>query len=150
MRAGEQSYRLYSCRCCARQVRICRRCDRGHQYCAAECARIRRGESLRRAAARYQSTYRGACRHAACQRVWRAQQAQKVTHHGSPEPVVAAIVAASSTTPAGIYADHAAVAPPVDRTAWPAARGGPRRARCCLCGRPLPRFARVGPLRGGP
>ncbi len=53
MRADEQSYRLYSCRRCAQQMRICRRCDRGNQYCAAECARIRRGESLRRAGARY-------------------------------------------------------------------------------------------------
>lgn len=149
MRAREESYRLYSCRRCAQQVRICRRCDRGHQYCAADCARVRRRESLRRAGARYQMSYRGASRHAARQRVWRARQMQKVTHHGSPEPVVAAIVAASSTTPTGHDADHAAVAPPWDRPAA-AGRGSPRRARCCFCGRRLPRFARVGPLRGGP
>ena len=30
MREGEESYRLCSCRRCARQVRICRRCDRGN------------------------------------------------------------------------------------------------------------------------
>ena len=54
MRAGEESYRLYSCGRCAQQVRICRGCDRGNQYCAGECARIRRRESLRRAGERYQ------------------------------------------------------------------------------------------------
>ena len=90
MRASEESYRLYSCRRCAQQVRICRRCDRGHQYCAGECARIRRGESLRRAAQRYQQSYRGACRHAARQRAWRVRHAQKVTHQGSLSTVVRA------------------------------------------------------------
>jgi phosphatidylserine/phosphatidylglycerophosphate/cardiolipin synthase-like enzyme len=51
MKAGEQSYRLYSCRRCAQQVRICRYCDRGNQYSAAECARLRRRESVLRAGA---------------------------------------------------------------------------------------------------
>ena len=72
MRASEQSYRLYSCGRCAQQVRICCECDRGNLYCAGECALIRRSESLRRAGARYQLSYRGACCHAARQRRWRA------------------------------------------------------------------------------
>lgn len=136
MRAGEDSYRLYSCRRCAQQVRICRRCDHGNQYCAADCARIRRRESLRRAGVRYQTSYRGASRHAARQRRWRARRTQEVTHHGSLPPVMAVIVAALSITPAGNDADHAPVAAPLPR--------------CCFCGRPLSRFARTGPLRGGP
>jgi hypothetical protein len=148
MRASEQSYRLYSCRRCAQQVRICRRCDRGHQYCAAECARIRRCESLRRAGARYQSGYRGACRHAARQRRWRARQAQKVTHHGSAPPVVASIVAVTPITPAPNDAEPFAGAPRCARHA--AQRAVAQRLRCCVCGRRLPRFARLGPLRGGP
>ena len=60
MQANEKTYRLYSCGRCANQVRICRDCDRGNLYCAGECAFIRRCESLRRAAERYQSSYRGA------------------------------------------------------------------------------------------
>jgi len=152
MGAGEDSYRLYSCRRCAQQVRICRRCDHGHQYCAGGCAQIRRGESLRRAGARYQSSYHGACRHAARQRVWRARQLQKVTHHGSAEPLVAVIVTATAIPTADHDAEPSvAVAPPAADTA---ARVGAFRfqspARCCFCGRWLSRFARVGPLRGGP
>ena len=148
MRTGEHSYRLYSCRCCARQVRICRRCDRGNQYCAGDCARIRRCESLRRAGARYQSGYRGACRHAARQRVWRARQIQKVTHQGSVEPVVAAIVTATVITPPPNDADPAVTR--FDRALRVVGGGGARRVRCCFCGRGLPRFVRLGPLRGGP
>ncbi len=142
MGASEDTYRLYSCRRCAQQVRICRRCDHGHQYCTGECARIRRRESLRRAAQRYQQSYRGACRHAARQRAWRTRCAQKVTHQGSLSRVAAPIVAATSTTIEGTYAESACARPlpPRDRA----------RPRCCFCGRRLARFARLGPLRGGP
>jgi hypothetical protein len=150
MRASEQSYRLYSCRRCAQQVRICRRCDRGHQYCGGECAPVRRRESLRRAGARYQLSYRGACRHAARQRVWRARQMQKVTHQGSPETVAAVIVAATSTTTTGNHADRTAVTPLPSATIRRAALRIQAPTRCRFCGRRLSRFARLGPLRGGP
>jgi hypothetical protein len=142
MRASEESYRLYSCRRCAQQVRICRRCDRGHQYCRGECARIRRRESLRRAAQRYQQSYRGACRHAARQQAWRTRRAQKVTHQGSISTVTALIVVPTSTTIEGTYADSACA------TALPQRDRAP--PHCCFCGRRLARFARLGPLRGGP
>ena len=155
MGAGEQTYRLYSCRRCAQQVRICRDCDRGNQYCAGECARMRRRESLRRAARRYQHSYRGACRHAARQRVWRGRHAQKVTHQGSPGTVVAVIVAPTSTTTQGSYADRASARAHRVGVArvparWPVHRRAPATARCCFCGCVLARFARLGPLRGGP
>ena len=78
----EPCYRLYNCRRCSALVRICRRCDHGNIYCAGECARIRRLESLRRAGARYQRSRRGAHRHAARQKRWRHCQRQKVTHQG--------------------------------------------------------------------
>jgi hypothetical protein len=146
MGAQEQSYRLYSCRRCARQVRICRHCDRGNQYCEGECAGIRRRESLRRAGSRYQLSYRGACCHAVRQRRWRERQQHKVTHHGSTEAGAAIIVVATVTTTAN-DADSVCVAvPAVPESAfhwWPP-------ACCCFCGRPLSRFARVDPLRGGP
>ena len=159
MRAGEETYRLYSCRRCAQQVRICRDCDRGNQYCAGECARMRRRESLRRASHRYQRSYRGASRHAARQRVWRERHAQKVTHQGSPGTVVALIVTPTSTTTQGSHADSASVAPPPHGRAQRAAalrvqarepvhRRVPATSRCCFCGCVLARFARFGPVRG--
>jgi hypothetical protein len=161
MRAGEETYRLYSCGRCAQQVRICRNCDRGNQYCAGECAWIRRRESLRRAGQRYQQGYRGASRHAARQRVWRGRHAQKVTHQGSQATVVALIVAPTSTLTQGTYADSASVVPPPHGRAHRAAaarvqargpvhRRAAARSRCCFCGCWLPRFVRLGPLRGGP
>lgn len=161
MTASETSYRLYSCGRCAQQVRICRDCDRGNRYCAGECAQIGRRESLRRAAERYQLGYRGACRHAARQARWRARQAQKVTHQGSLLTAVALIVRSISTTTEGTHADVAALEPPPHATGLECAE---RRAhaytavdytasaapRCCFCGRTLPRYARLGPLRAGP
>jgi len=83
MGANEKGYRLYSCRRCAKQVRICGGCDRGNRYCAEGCAQIRRRESRCRASERYQQSYRGALKHAARQRAWRWREQQKVTHQGS-------------------------------------------------------------------
>ncbi len=150
MRAGEETHRLYNCGRCAQQVRICRDCDRGNQYCAGDCARIRRRESLRRAARRYQDSYRGACRHAARQRVWRECRA-KVTHQGSLVGVDAAIVVSTSTTTTREdHVDIACVAALSGRIRWPLQRHAMAPARCCFCGRVLSRFTRLGPLRGGP
>lgn len=145
MSASEKTYRLYSCGRCVAQVRICGWCDRGNRYCAGECARIRRRESLRRAGKRYQLSYRGACRHAARQSAWRRRQAQKVTHQGSLANPVPVIVAASAiqTGTEGADADITTLEPPPL----------PYRARaahyCSFCGRALPAFARFG-LRSGP
>ena len=157
MKASEESYRLYSCGCCARQVRICRDCDRGNRYCAGECAADRRRESLHRAGVRYQCSYRGASRHAARQSAWRERQAQKVTHHGSAHPVVAGTVVASSPLCPATLGTHADLVPLACTMAlavgrhsarWPLQRSSP--AGCSFCGRTLPSFARLGPLRGGP
>lgn len=169
MKASEQTYRLYNCARCAQQVHICRECDRGNQYCAGECAQIRRRESLRRAGRRYQGSYRGACAHAARQRAWRERQTQEVTHHGSLPSAVSLTVASTSTQTTieqGTYVDIAAVEPQahsgrelavtLERTDLRRhARGathcaGMPRLRCSVCGRVLPPFARLGPLRGGP
>ena len=159
MEAGAQSFRLYSCGRCAQQVRICRDCDRGNRYCPGDCARMRRRESLRRAAQRYQQGYRGACRHAARQRVWRERRAQKVTHQGSLGGGGACIVAPTSTTTAGSHVDSASITSHGRARRAAAsrvqARGPIHRCiaatpRCGFCGRRLPRFARLGPLRGGP
>jgi hypothetical protein len=169
MAASEQTYRLYSCARCAQQVHICRECDRGNQYCAGECAQIRRRESLRRAGERYQGSYRGAHAHAARQRAWRERQTQEVTHHGSLSSMVSVTVASSSTQTTieqRTHVDIAAVEPQAqsgcelavapERTGLRRhARGaahyaGMPRLRCSVCGHVLPPFARLGPLRGGP
>ena len=161
MEASEKTYRLYSCGRCAQQVRICRDCDRGNRYCAGECARMRRRESLCRAAERYQLSYRGACRHAARQRAWRARHAQKVTHQGSLCSVVALIVGfnSSRTKTEATHADIASVEPythaaprelSARRAHGPIHHLALCEPRCCFCGQTLPGFARMGPLRGGP
>jgi hypothetical protein len=168
MEASRKTYRLYSCRRCAQQVRICRDCDRGNIYCAGECAQICRRESKRRAAKHYQLSQRGASRHAHRQNAWRARQAQKVTHQGSLPSAETSIVAAISTqtTTEGTDADSSPIQPPpqlhsLPRTGLSAAHARVqarwhthRRVafahRCCFCWRALPAFARLGPLRGGP
>jgi hypothetical protein len=170
MAASEQTYRLYNCGRCAEQVRICRRCDRGNQYCAGVCAALRRRESLRRAAERYQRSARGACAHAARQRAWRERQTQEVTHHGSISSAVSVTVTSTSTQTTieqRTHVDTVSVEPRTQAhsscelaiTLGPAdlrmhARGAPHRAavprlRCSVCGHALPPFARLGPLRGG-
>lgn len=78
----DPSARLYHCARCHRQVILCRRCDRGQVYCAAECARQARRDSLRRAGASYRETWPGRLNNALRQRRFRARQ-QKVTHQGS-------------------------------------------------------------------
>ena len=166
MKAAEQSYRLYSCARCGEQVRICSDCDRGNQYCAGECAQVRRWESRRRAAKRYQSSYRGALRHAARQRGWRSRRAQKVTHQGSLPDADPAIVAANSTqtTTEGTHVEPASMPPPPQcllhaavSTAparapgrWPAHRRARAEGCCRFCWRVLPPFARLATLRGVP
>lgn len=78
----DPSARLYHCARCHCQVILCRACDRGHIYCANGCAQHARKDSLRRAGARYRSTWRGRLNNAARQRRFRARQ-RNVTHHGS-------------------------------------------------------------------
>lgn len=134
---GAASYRLYNCRRCGLQVPICRACDHGNQYCDLGCADEARAETLRRAGRRYQRTPAGARRHAARQRSWRARRKQEVTHHGWPEGVRSATLLVVLVLSARQAADVATVTPTVTLPL------------CChFCGRRLPPFARLGPLRG--
>jgi hypothetical protein len=140
------SHRLYVCALCGEQVHICRRCDRGQIYCAGECAAIRRHDSRRRAALRYQASHHGALRHAARQRRWRAREQhakQKVTHQGSPGDGDVGTVAAPPTASSGALAN-----------AYTATRQRPLVAcravpvlRCTFCGCTLSPFVRVQALR---
>jgi len=83
----EELCRVYRCRRCGIEVRICVGCDDGQVYCIGSCRELARQESLKAAAARYQSTRRGALYHAARQKAYRLRQTQhhllesKVTHH---------------------------------------------------------------------
>jgi len=91
-----EAFRLFHCRECGRAVCICRQCDRGQVYCTRGCAAVGRCVSMRAAGRRYQSSRRGAARHAARQREYRLRCAQagrspgqnKVTHQPS-SPAVA-------------------------------------------------------------
>jgi hypothetical protein len=147
MAVREPSHRLYNCARCGEQVRICRRCDRGNVYCARACAGVRRRESLRRAAERYQLSPRGARRHAARQRAWRERRAHKVTHQGSLASAFAATVAAVSSHPQ-LQGSHGNT-PHIEPRSFPPCTSRPA-PRCSFCARALSPFARLGPLRGGP
>lgn len=152
---ASESYRLYSCVRCVAQVRICRSCDRGNRYCAVDCAAIRRRESLRGAGRRYQRSPRGARCHAARQRAWRTRVAQKVTHQGSARVDAPGTMMAIATLSA-MRANHVDIpgeALPNDPAVVlriPAIQIGTPALRCSFCCRLLPRFARLGRLRGGP
>lgn len=168
MGASEQTYRLYNCRHCATQVRICRDCDHGNLYCAGECAQICRRESKRRACERYQLSHRGARHHADRQRALRERQrlrpTQIVTHQGSLAGAATLIVLTSSI-PSPTEDTHVDIAsiqspphPPIPLQAGLRASHfrtyshfmAPLAQRCSFCRCALPAFARRGPLRGGP
>jgi len=106
----DPSARLFHCARCHCQVILCRRCDRGHVYCANGCARQARKASVQRAGARYRATRRGRLNNALRQRRFRARQ-QKVTHHRSAPVVATAVLPVNVTTP-----DNAARNGPLHRS----------------------------------
>jgi len=94
----DPSARLFHCARCHCQVVLCRRCDRGHVYCANGCAQLARRASVQRAGARYRATRRGRLINALRQRRFRARQ-QKVTHHRSAPVVATAVLPVSTKRP---------------------------------------------------
>jgi len=136
--------RLFVCVRCQRQVQICSHCDRGQQYCGAQCAGMARGESLRAAGRRYQQTRRGRHCHAERQRRYRTRlradlREEKVTHHGSALTECSGLL-----VPARI----------VMRETTMVMSGEPKARRCHFCARPVSDFVRLGwlraPLHRGP
>jgi hypothetical protein len=85
-----ETYRLFLCSRCRRQVSICATCDRGQRYCGKECSEQRRREGLRAAGKRYQLSPQGRERHAERQARYREARLaarvarEEVTHHGDP------------------------------------------------------------------
>jgi hypothetical protein len=130
---SEPTYRLYNCQRCGVQARICARCDHGNVYCAGECSRIRRRESLHRAGTRYQQTRRGAARHAARQRDWRASH-PKVTHQGC----------SSGTLQCNVLDHLLRLSESTDATRVEIQPTDPHGhlGRCAFCGAPLPAWTR--------
>ena len=165
--ADRQSHRLYHCAACSQPVHICRACDRGNVYCAGACAPMRRTESLRRAAARYQRSRRGATRHAARQSAWRARRIQEVTHQGSLAVAVTGTLPSSATEAtrppehgdarhselgSGAHAMCAALSIRAPSAARACDHGHRPVARtpglaCSFCRRMLTPWVRMGPLR---
>jgi len=164
MGASEQTYRLFNCRRCAVQVRICCNCDHGNVYCAGKCAQIARRESTQRAGETYQLGRSGALNHAARQHTFRERQTQIVTHQGSP-PDTATLIVAASSIQSPIEETHVDTASIQSPPQPPSPLQAGLRAtqthtyshpmallvhRCSFCRCALSAFARLGPLRGGP
>ena len=86
------SSRLYNCCRCHVQVIICSSCDRGQRYCPGECRHEARSESLKRAASKYQQSQAGCFNNADRQRRFRERKKQKVTHQGSTQKPLHALL----------------------------------------------------------
>lgn len=76
MSALQESARVFTCARCGVLVVVCTRCDRGQIYCAGDCREIRRNETERRAASKYQATPNGALKHAKRQERYRQRKAK--------------------------------------------------------------------------
>lgn len=133
------TYRLYHCRRCGMQVCICAQCDCGNVYCPGECTHLARLESVRRAGARYQRTFRGARKHAERQRRYRERQKLEVTHHSF-----------SLVTTGCNVLRHPITASELIDVDFKDTLSLPIRLLqgcCAFCGRLLPAFARLHPWR---
>ena len=114
-------------------------CDCGNLYCPDECAELARLESVRRAGARYQRTFRGARKHAERQRRYREQQKRSVTHHA-----FSVVTTRCSVSRHPVIASESS---DVDFKEPPRHPIHLLQTRCAFCGRVLPAFARLHPWR---
>ena len=88
------SARLFNCARCHALTIICRACDRGHRYCSSNCGAQARRDSQNRSTAQYQKTRRGQHANAQRQRRYRERQRKKVTHQGSVDIALPAVLPA--------------------------------------------------------
>ena len=87
--------RMFLCARCRERTVLCSRCDHGQIYCGDSCSSAARVEAQRAAGQRYQSSGIGRINHIERTRRWRlrqkeqrgpgAQDADSVTHQGSPQ-----------------------------------------------------------------
>lgn len=129
--------RIFNCKRCHQEVRICRSCDRGNRYCKP-CAALARAENHRKSDARYQKTESGRLNHKVRQDCYRARLAEKVTDHGDLEAALRenCVVAALES---GQDSQHE----PPDEPSEPLPI--PQR-RCDFCGRLCGDAVRTGPV----
>jgi hypothetical protein len=150
----EDSHRLFLCAACRRQVRVCRRCDRGQIYCAEECRLPRRRQSVRLAGRRYQRTAPGARSNARRQKRFRSRCALTVTHQGSPEaipraeeaPAVAIECASATVFPKPQEESHRATLTSAPLVVVARVPPPPRSPRCDFCGLSCGVLSRRGPV----
>ena len=77
--------RLYQCIRCHKQTIICSCCDRGQIYCGKICSILARNKLIKAARVRYQLSFKGKRKHAACQARYRLRLSKKVMDQGSPK-----------------------------------------------------------------
>lgn len=139
--------RLFVCACCRAQVLVCSDCDHGQIYCADGCAQQRRRELQMQAGKRYQCGFAGRLKHAARSKVWRARQAAKaeiVTHQGSQEYGVNAVLDVFIPTALQSNTEPCIPLPPTISTVLACPRG----VWCChWCGCKCLAHMRLGFLR---
>lgn len=121
---------------CRARVLVCPPCDHGQIYCGEECSKLARRRTLRDAGRRYQSGRAGRHKHAERMQRYRARR-EKVTHHGSPPPLMDALLAVS---PAPCANENMA------QRARTKVVGAARH--CRFCGRKCSEFVRSGFLKG--
>lgn len=142
-----ETFRLFNCKRCWGQVRLCTHCDRGNWYCAG-CAPLVRRQRIRECGHRYRRTKKGRLKNRQRQRKHKLRARHvsiPVTHHGSP---IASL--ARETPPSRTSTADAPAATPIEEVPT---RALPRFAaplRCSLCQGFLAPHARRGPLRPRP
>lgn len=140
MEAIRPDCRRLHCGRCGRVVYVCSRCDRGQQYCGADCSDKARRASLSAAGARYQQTPRGRRNHARRQCEYRQRLAvrRNVTHQGCRLEPRAESVKTCAT-------------PPLSSVAAAISKGstgsGRRLYRCTVCHELCEPWVRVDFLR---
>ena len=147
--AVDESYRLFNCARCHRQIAICSTCDRGQHYCSPHCREIQQRRNRREAARRYQKTPHGARNNAARQKRWRLRSARRivttVTHHTSlSHSLLREEVPVRTESQEAPDATSYQTPPIAHRTPvpLPVETTGQAVRRCDFCGRPCGSYAR--------
>ncbi|WP_296909190.1 hypothetical protein [Polaromonas sp.] len=139
--------RLFVRACCRVQVLVCSYCDHGQIYCADGWALQRQRELQMQASKRYQCGFTGRLKQAARNKLWRARQAAKneiVTHQGSQEYGLNAVLDVSISTVLQSSTEPCIASTPTISTALPCARGV---WSCHWCGSKCLAHVRLGFLR---
>ncbi len=75
--------RVFNCRQCSKEVRICRPCDRGNVYCGKKCRKEARLETWRRSGAKSRKKERTRILHKIAQQRYLENREKKMTQQGS-------------------------------------------------------------------